>query len=299
MLKVITIEGPTASGKSDFAFKLAKVLGTEIISADSRQVYKYLDIGTAKPDKQTLHEVKHHLISIITPDKRYSAGAFMADTQKIIVKLNELGKIPIICGGTMLYIQSLLNGLSKVPDVPEKIKQQTSDFMKCNSLNQCYEFVEKIDPKFAKKITKTDKQRISRAIEVWFAFNKPLTEFWDCCEPLLPLTACKILLTKDRNELYTIIGCRMQQMVKNGLTDEIQKIINMGYSAEDYGLNTVGYKEFLNYNFEIAVEKATQNTRNYAKRQLTWYRKQKFDLIVNENMSVNDRLVKEKINQFM
>ena len=281
-MKVITIEGATASGKSDLAFRLAKYLDTEIISADSRQVYKYLDIGTAKPDRQTLSEVKHHLTDIITPDMRYSAGAFLKETSAIINNLHDLGKIPIICGGTMLYIGSLLYGLSEIPDIPEEIVSKADEYMKDNTLEQCYEFVKSFDPKFAMKISGTDKQRISRAIEVWFAFGKPLTDFW-VENTLSPnINPFRIFVNRDRNELYRRINTRMQEMVKNGLPEEIQSILKMGYSEKDYGLNTVGYKEFLQNDLNTAIDKAAQHTRNYAKRQLTWYRKCEFDLVISD-----------------
>ena len=281
-MKVITIEGATASGKSDLAFRLAKYLDTEIISADSRQVYKYLDIGTAKPDQQTLSEVRHHIVSIITPDMRYSAGAFLKDATAIIHNLHILGKIPIICGGTMLYIQSLLYGLSEIPDIPMDAVSRADEYMKDHTLAQCFDHVMSFDPKFASKISKTDKQRISRALEVWYAFGKPLTDFWAENTLSSDIKPYKIFVNPDREELYRRINTRMLQMIKNGLLEEIQFILKMGYTKNDYGLNTVGYKEFLDFDSDTAIEKAAQHTRNYAKRQLTWYKKCEFDLVIND-----------------
>jgi len=319
MKNIICIEGPTGSGKSTLAIKLAKSLDTEIISADSRQVYKYLNIGTAKPDIQSLSEVKHHLIDIITPDKMYSAGAFMKDAKAIINNLHNQNKIPIICGGSMLYIKCLLEGISEIPEINEIIKKKTKDFMKANNLIDCYQFVQKIDPKFANSITPTDKQRISRAIEVWFAFEKPLTSFWGkgtgstsshlTTPPRLRGGVIdghpfKILINRERNDLYDRINKRMRIMINRGLIEEIKSVLKMGYKPSDSGLNSVGYKEFMemvstknNDLFEQCIELATQHTRNYAKRQITWYRKSEFNLVLT-GIDVNIPTLKENILQY-
>ena len=140
MKRLICIEGATGSGKSDLALRLARELNTEIISADSRQVYKYLNIGTAKPDRETLSEVKHHLIDIIAPDKRYSAGDFVQDAEVIINDLHGQDKIPIVCGGTMLYIKSLLAGISEIPAISEEVRLQACEFINNRSLIECYNF---------------------------------------------------------------------------------------------------------------------------------------------------------------
>ena len=300
---LICIEGPTASGKSALALELSKLFDTEIVSADSRQVYKHLNIGTAKPDIHTLSEVKHHLIDIITPDKRYSAGAFIKDAKDIINNLHAQNKIPIICGGSMLYIKCLLEGISEIPEISKEIISKTNDFMKDNILVDCYQFVQQIDPKFANIISPTDKQRISRAIEVWFAFGKPLTDFWgeQAENNYLPF---KIYVNKDRNVLYDRINKRMRTMINNGLIEEIESVIKMGYKPSDCGLNSVGYKEFLdmvshkNYDMlEQCIDLAAQHTRNYAKRQVTWYRKSEFNYVINGD-DVNISLLKENILQY-
>ena len=280
MIPIITIEGPTASGKSDLALKLALELNTEIISADSRQVYKYLDIGTAKPSKEVQNMVKHHLIDIITPDQHYNAGSFLREASVICRHLHSLGKTPIVCGGSMLYIKCLLEGISEIPEIPEDANEKTKDFMLEKSLEECYAFVKKIDPIFASNISSSDKQRITRVLNVWFAFNKNLTEYWSSGKSQPEFIAHRIYVNRDRTELYHRINKRLNDMINQGLLDEIDFLLKKGYSKDDYGLNTVGYKEFLcEDNLDTAIELAAQHTRNYAKRQITWYRKINFDEI--------------------
>lgn len=303
MIPIITIEGATASGKSELAKSLAQRLDTEIVSADSRQVYKYLDIGTAKPDHIVRSQVTHHLIDIITPDKSYSAGAFVRDASSIIESLWQRGKIPIICGGTMLYIKSLLHGISKIPEVPLDVKKNVATIMKTYTLSENFEKIKQIDPAFASRISPTDKQRIFRALEVWHAFGVPITSYWQSQDIEPRYTPFKIYVDRDRDDLYHRINARMQDMIQSGLLQEIKGILDRGYSAQDYGLNTVGYKEFLGLYrdggvftsdaTEIAhsTNLAMQHTRNYAKRQLTWYRRSKFDFVCNGGESEADYLV--------
>ena len=166
MIPVITIEGATASGKSALAIVLAEALNTEIISADSRQVYRYLDIGTAKLTKEEQKRVKHHLIDIINPDETYNAGAFVKDASIIIEKLHSEGKIPVICGGTGLYIKALLKGLFSLPPLPQEIRQNLKQHLKEEGLAALYAELKILDPLFAEKISENDTQRILRGLEV-------------------------------------------------------------------------------------------------------------------------------------
>lgn len=308
MLPLICIEGPTASGKSDLALALAKILDTEIISADSRQVYKYLNIGTAKPTLETLTEVQHHLIDIIDPDQRYSAGAFIKDAEKIIENILAKGKVPIVCGGTMLYIKSLLEGLSDIPDIVVDVKNQVTEFMTQNSLDESFNFVKSIDEKFANSISPTDKQRISRALEVWFAFKTPLTKYWETQEQINKYLVYKIYIDRPREDLYFRINTRMSKMIKDGLIEEIEQVFKLGYSPDDYGLNSVGYKEFLDIittkqtsdskKMEECIALAAQHTRNYAKRQITWYKKSNFEFAISQE-NINISIITEKIKKYL
>jgi len=307
MRPLITIQGSTASGKSDLAYRLSEIFDTEIVSADSRQVYKYLDIGTAKPHKTTLEKIPHHLIDIITPDKRYSVGTFVRDADIAIQKINDKDKVPIVCGGTMLYVQSLLHGLSEIPEIPFEAVVQTEAFLAEHTLQQCYEFVTSFDPQFASQISTTDRQRIGRAISVWFAFQTPLTTYWDRQPSGERYTSLNIYVHKDRKLLYEHINQRMTSMIAGGLLEEIRSILQMGYTLSDPGLNTVGYKEFVpvilsnisQNSIEMGkyVDLASQHTRNYAKRQIIWYRKQDFDCVYTDGDDIGD--LKETILRFL
>lgn len=308
MIPIITIQGPTASGKSDLAVKLCKLFDTELISADSRQVYKYMDIGTAKPDKQIQAEVKHHLVDIIEPSERYSTGNFLKDAEPIIDKLNYKNKIPIVCGGSMLYIKNLISGISKIPDIPAEVTEYVKQLFKEKSLSELYKEVQEYDSFFAERITSTDKQRISRALEVWYAFKRPLSDFWieeDANKH--KYKAFEIYLSPDRQILYKKINQRMECMIKQGLMNEIHSLLDMGFSPESPGLNSVGYKEFIPYiinkrNDDVIIpqeliELAAQHTRNYAKRQLTWYKKVKFEFAISPEQ-INLSYIEKNIKSF-
>ena len=286
MIPVITIEGATASGKSALAIVLAEALNTEIISADSRQVYRYLDIGTAKVTKEEQKRVKHHLIDIINPDETYNAGAFVKDASIIIEKLHSEGKIPVICGGTGLYIKALLKGLFSLPPLPQEIRQNLKQRLKEEGLAALYAELKSLDPLFAEKISENDTQRILRGLEVAIGTGIPLSEHWQKQNSSCKYNAFRILIDFPRPELYQRINQRIEKMLAQGLLAEIENLFALGYDENSPGLNCLGYKEFLPYfKKEVGLEEcillAAQHQRNYAKRQVTWYRKGNFDLVIS------------------
>lgn len=286
MIPVITIEGATASGKSALAIVLAEALNTEIISADSRQVYRYLDIGTAKVTKEEQKRVKHHLINIINPDETYNAGAFVKDASLIIEKLHSEGKIPVICGGTGLYIKALLKGLFFLPPLPQEIRQNLKQRLKEEGLAALYTDLKSLDPLFAEKISENDSQRILRGLEVAIGTGIPLSEHWQKQKSSCKYNAFRILIDIPRPELYQRINQRIEKMLAQGLLAEIENLFALGYDENSPGLNCLGYKEFLPYfkkeaGLEECILLAAQHQRNYAKRQVTWYRKGNFDLVIS------------------
>ncbi|HRS60951.1 MAG TPA: tRNA (adenosine(37)-N6)-dimethylallyltransferase MiaA [Candidatus Cloacimonas sp.] len=286
MIPVITIEGATASGKSALAIALAEALNTEIISADSRQVYRYLDIGTAKVTKEEQKRVKHHLIDIINPDETYNAGAFVKDASLIIEKLHSEGKIPVICGGTGLYIKALLKGLFFLPPLPQEIRQNLKQRLKEEGLAALYAELKSLDPLFAEKISENDTQRILRGLEVAIGTGIPLSEHWQKQKSSCKYNAFRILIDIPRPELYQRINQRIEKMLAQGLLAEIENLFALGYDENSPGLNCLGYKEFLPYfkkeaGLEECILLAAQHQRNYAKRQVTWYRKGNFDLVIS------------------
>jgi len=283
MIPLIIIEGATASGKTSLALELAQKFQTEIISADSRQVYKLLNIGTAKPSKDELTLVRHHLIDIINPDESFNAGLFRKKAITIINRLHTQGKIPIICGGTGLYIKALLEGLftSDVHDKEIRVSLEAENQEK--GLSVLHDRLSEIDPETAMKVSSNDKQRIYRALEVYLATGIPLSEHWKKQKREEEFKTYRILLREEREVLYKRIDARILSMIKMGLIDEIQSILDRGYSWQDPGFNSVGCKEFRPFietgkDLDKCIELAQQHTRNYAKRQSTWYRKCNFNL---------------------
>jgi len=302
MIPVITIEGPTASGKTALALALAQVLNTEIISADSRQVYKYLDIGTAKPSKDELALIQHHLISIIEPNESFNAGLFRNKAMTIIKRLNQLGKIPIICGGTGLYIKALLEGLFLAEFEHGDMREQLAAEFFEKGLPILYSELTKVDPAYAQTLSCNDKQRILRALEVYRATGIPISEHYLQQGKNNELIPFRILLEEDRAVLYARIDQRVLSMLERGLLKEIETLLEQGLLWSMPGMNSVGYKEFKPYftkvlSREDCLDKVQQHTRNYAKRQFTWYKKCTFNL-ADRYSSIRISSVEDKIMSF-
>lgn len=275
--ELIVIAGPTASGKTDLAVHLAKLLDTDIISADSRQFYKYLDIGTAKPDNLQ-NEVKHHLINSLLPDQDYNVSKFREDALTICKKLWNNGQLPVITGGSGLYIKALIYGLSATPDPDPEIRQRLLTEYKNKSTEFLYNNLKNIDPQSAASIHPNNLKRIIRALEVYYITGKTVTEINAEGNVRSDFNAKQYGLLWDRKKLYSRINERCEKMIRMGLVDETKKILGMGYGENLNSLNTLGYKEmilFINGKLTLneAVEIMKRNTRRYAKRQLTWFRK--------------------------
>lgn len=276
METVIVILGPTASGKTDVAVKLAKKINGEIISADSRQIYKYMDIGTNKPSKKQLKIVPHHLINIIEPTKNFTAGDFVKLAGKKIKEIFKRKKIPVIAGGTGLYIKALMDGLIEIPSNKE-IRKFLTDYYKKMGMAHCNKLLENLDPETAKTIDSQNPVRVIRAIEICLLTGKKFSELkkeTKKSDYKYIIFGIKI----DRNELYGIINDRVDKMVKSGLFNETKKLVKK-YSKESTALNaTIGYREILDYmngksSRENSINLIKQNTRHYAKRQMTWFKK--------------------------
>lgn len=302
MIPIITVEGPTASGKTAFAVELAQRFDTQIISADSRQVYKYCNIGTAKPSENELWLVRHHLIDIITPDETYNAGLFRKDASVIIDELNAKGKIPIICGGTGLYIKALLEGLFEADIYDKNIRTSLDNELYSKGLQALYDELEDVDCNSAVNISKNDKQRILRALEVYRATGIPISEHWKSQLLEIKYRPFRIMLTEDRAILYERIDKRVDEMLEAGLIEEMYSILKKGFTWQCPGFISVGYKEykpFIEGNSELVPCSilAKQHTRNYAKRQFTWYNKCSFHL-TDTAFSININMVADKIRDY-
>ena len=291
-IPLIIIQGATAAGKSRFAIKLAEELDSSIVSADSRQVYKYLNIGTAKPTLEEQNKIEHHLIDVVEPDEEYNAGIFAEDADILIKKISTQNKIPIICGGTGFYIKALLEGIFKAPEIPSEIRQNLRKIADVNGIEFFYKKLKEIDPDSARRINENDANRIIRALEVYETTGKTITQLWkEDIHEQRNFQTMNIMITENRNVLYERINNRVDKMIDNGLLDEMKKLVQRGYKRNDPGMNTVGYKELFPYlegekELVDCIDKIKQNTRNFAKRQLTWYRKIDFDLTL-DSKSIN------------
>ncbi len=291
MIPIITIQGPTAVGKSSLAIKLAKELNTEIISADSRQIYRFTNIGTAKPSPAEMAEVKHHLINIKNPDEKYNAGDFVKDADKIINDLHSKNKIPIIVGGTAFYIKSLIFGLFKSQEIPQKIKDDINKLLIEKGNDYLYEILKEKDPESADRIHKNDTYRLVRSLEIYEATGKKINEHWKEQKKAIRYDSFNILVVDDRERLYERINNRIDFMIQNGLLNEVDNLLKLGFHFSDPGLNSVGYIEWKSFfnkitSIEECIDKIKQNSRHYAKRQLTWYRKVDFDLTLTSNQII-------------
>jgi tRNA dimethylallyltransferase len=274
---VIILLGPTGVGKTNLSVLLAKALETEIISADSMQVYRNMDIGTSKPSRRELKEVKHHLIDISSPHEPFSAGLFKKMAVKIIDDLHNRGKIPIIAGGTGLYIKTLTRGLFEGPaadwDLREKLIDEDRQFGK----GHLYKQLKRMDPESAERINPNDTRRIIRALEVSLKADRKISEFQLLSTIPQSYNFIKIGLLRDRAELYRLIEQRVDNMMQKGLLQETERLLKL--NPHRIPLQALGYKEMLLYingsvDIDEAVRLLKKRTKMYAKRQLTWFKKE-------------------------
>ena len=301
--KVIVICGPTASGKTALSIEVAKKINGEIISCDSMQIYKDMNIGTAKPTKEEMGEIKHYLIDYVLPTERYSVAEYKKDAKKAIKEVIEKGKTPIIVGGTGLYVDSLIYEI-EYPEIKfdEEYRKKLEKEVEEEGLEKLYEKAKKIDPIAIQKISKTDKKRIQRVLEIYHATGKTKTEQEIISRQKEPEDAYKVYgLLWDRQKLYDRINLRVDIMIEQGLIEEVKTILKK-YSKFPTAMQGLGYKEVVQYlNKEITkeemIEKIKQETRRYAKRQMTWFRKNKQTIWLNaEDKQNNINIISEGIS---
>lgn len=284
-MRIPIICGPTAVGKTELSLEIAKKLDAEIISMDSMQIYKYLDIGTAKPSLVERNIVPHHMIDIVYPDEEYNVYKYVKETLKIIDKILSRGKIPILVGGTGLYAEGLIKGIVEIePDFELRKKLQKLEKENPGSLRS---MLEEFDPIAAKKIHPNDIKRTIRALEVILKVHQKFSELQKSVVPKKKFTL--IFLNRERTELYERINKRVENMIKLGLVDEVKKILEMGYDPELNSLKAIGYKETINfirgkYSFDEYIHVFKRNSRHYARRQIIWFRRYR-ENIYNINLS--------------
>ncbi len=277
--KVVIITGPTGCGKSALAAALAAELNGEVISADSMQVYKYMDIGTAKPARDALESVPHHLIDIVEPDGEYSAADFRADALEIIREIRKRGRNVFIAGGTGLYIKALQRGLFEGPAADRALRESLWSEARRHGSVRLHERLAEVDPESASRIHPNNAVRIIRALEVYESSGRPMADFHrEHSFRDSPFNAVKIGLMKERERLYRDIEERVDGMVGSGLVEEVSRLLGMGYGAELKPMRGLGYKEMaLHLRGELSLDEAVsllkKNTRHYAKRQIAWFGK--------------------------
>jgi len=290
---MIVIAGATATGKTELGIKLAKLLDGEVISADSMMVYKYMNIGTAKPSVEEREGIEHYIIDVILPSQNYSVKDYIEDFDKAVQKIREKGKIPIVVGGTWLYIQVALYGLSDAPESDWTLRE------KLYSLDnlELYTQLQKVDPEYANKIHVNDKRRIVRALEVYYLTRKPFSFFINQHNfKSKRYNFLGFILERDRQELMDRIEIRVEKMFEKGLVEEVEKLVDMGFKDSLTSMQAIGYKEILPYlDKKISLEDAKkciiENTKDFAKRQIRTFRnKTDFEKIEASKFEVNEIL---------
>ena len=281
MMELFVIAGPTASGKTQIALDIADTNKMEIVSADSMQVYRYMDIGTAKPSMEDRKRVKHHLIDIVDPDAEYTVSDFCDDAADTISSMEKEKKGFLICGGTGFYLNALINGTYKTPPSDPVIRQKLEPLAEIKEeLYKMHDELKRIDPITASRIHPNDKYRIVRALEVYYISGKNMSFYRDAhSENKKNINSLMIVLNPDKEELIRNIRKRTEDMIKAGLVDEVKKLISMGFDPKLKPFKSIGYLQAVEFiNDSISLEEAKDDiikqTAALAKRQLTWFKKQ-------------------------
>lgn len=291
-MKGIVLAGPTGVGKTDLSLKLAKILDADIISCDSAQVYKEMDIGTAKIKENEMNGIKHYMLDVLEPIEKYSVGEYQRAVDEILAQKEKEGRAVILTGGTGLYINSVVNGLSSLPESDPKLR----DELMALSVDELYEKLLSLDPEAAEKIHKNNKKRVERAVEVCLMTGKKFSVLSKENVKNNNYDFLKVCLTRDRETLYKRIDKRVDIMMNEGLLEEVEALYKK-YGGEILRkINIIGYTQLIDYiegkiSLETAVEFIKRDSRHYAKRQMTWFNNDSgylwFDL---ENQSENEIL---------
>ncbi|MCP1223403.1 tRNA (adenosine(37)-N6)-dimethylallyltransferase MiaA [Sebaldella sp. S0638] len=297
-MKGLVIAGPTGVGKTELSLKLAEKLKTEIISADSMQIYKGMDIGTAKIKPEEMNGIKHYIIDIISPDEDYSVGNFERDVNGILEEKEKNNEDIIIAGGTGLYINAVTNGISELPEKDENLRKNLSK----KSLEELQEELYNLDPESYNEIDIKNKIRVLRALEVCILSGEKFSILKNKNIKRNNYNFMKVLLVRDREELYSRIDKRVDIMMNDGLLHEAEEIYNK-YKNSLYKISAIGYKELFScFNGEIslenAVDKIKMESRRYAKRQMTWFRREKDYHIYNLSIQSENEIFQDILEKW-
>lgn len=279
-IPIVVVAGPTASGKTGLAIELAKRFDGEIVSADSMQIYKYMDIGTAKPTPAEREQCVHHLIDFLEPDSEFSVADYTELAHRVIADIYSRGKLPVMCGGTGLYINSVINDVEfGETQSDEELRCELQNIANAEGNEKLIEILREFDPVSAARLHPNNVRRVIRAIEFYRTTGVPISEHQEKTKMIIsrydPVMFC---IDHDREILYERINERVDIMMSEGLCDEVRRLMDMGYSSALNSMKAIGYKELMDYfnglcSLEEAVSAIKQNSRRYAKRQLTWFRR--------------------------
>jgi tRNA dimethylallyltransferase len=276
--KILVLVGPTAVGKSDVALHLATRLGAEIVSADSRLVYRFMDIGTAKPDRAMRERAPHHMIDVVEPDRQYTSKQYERDARQAITAILARGRTPLVVGGTGLYVRALLEGIFDGPAADAGIRRRLHGIADSSGKARLWQMLAEIDPEKARRTDPENISRVVRALEVHELTGRRMSDLERASKPL-GLAAVKIGLARARADLYGLIDRRVDAMLELGFVEEVESLLRMGYGDTLAVRNSLGYRDVLRHLAgEISLGDARRliklHTRHFAKRQFTWFRKE-------------------------
>lgn len=304
---MVILTGPTAVGKTNLSIELAKRINGAIISADSMQVYKYMDIGSAKIMPQEMQGIKHYLIDELLPSDEFNVFIFKEMAKKALEEIYSNDQIPIIVGGTGFYIQALLYDINFTEQNTDiAYRNKLSEFAAVNGNHALHEMLKNIDPVSYETIHENNVKRVIRALEYYHNCSEPISKHNDSeRQKESPYNFAYFVLNDERKRLYDRIDKRVDIMVENGLVEEVKKLKNMGYTSDMVSMKGIGYKEILSsldgtYDIDEAVEKVKQESRRFAKRQLTWFRREKETIwLEKEEYSYDDNKILSKIKEIL
>ncbi len=297
--KIILLSGPTATGKSSLALKIAETIGAEIINADSIQLYRDLSILTARPNTEN-EKIKHHCYGFLNGDINWSVGKWINEVKKIINDIIERKKVPIIVGGTGFYFKAITDGLSPIPDIDKSIRLEIESELEKNGLEKLYKKLNIIDVDASERINPNDKQRIMRALEVYEGTKKKISDFWLMDrKKIIDQFSINFKIDADRDWIYKNCDLRVDNMFKNGVIEEVEDLLNKNYSATSPIMKAIGVNEIKSFlNNEISIDRASElikfKTHHYAKRQITWMNNQ----MISWN-SINTQYSNKIINEII
>lgn len=289
MKDILAIVGPTAVGKTEYAIEMALRLGGEIVSCDSMQLYRFMDIGSAKPTPEDRARVRHHLVDQIDPREEFSVVQYQKQAKRAIADIRARGKLPVISGGTGLYLHSLLYEMDfGAPPRDDKFRKELEDLASQEGSGALHRMLQEQDPLAAQRIHPNNAKKIIRALEAASQGGQGIRPFSQAFVPASEYRPLLMGLTRDREELYQRIDDRVVRLMERGLLEEVKGLLDMGLTESHISMKGIGYKELIAYlhgdcDLETAIRKIQQNTRHYAKRQLTWFRR--YDAMTWFNLS--------------